>query len=62
MKNKFDSKIEISSSVLESSTPTKIKRYYNIPNKVAKKATSYESVIFRYRPGINSNITGDFDV
>lgn len=63
MKNKFDSGIEISSGVLKSSVPiAKIKRYSNLKNKTVKKSVSCENVIFRYRPGINSSITGDLDV
>lgn len=62
MKNKFDSGIEISNSVLNSSTPAKIKRYSNLQNKIVKKAVSSENIVYRYRPGVNSNIIGDLDV
>lgn len=62
MKNKFDSGIEISKGVLDSSAPSKIKRYSNLENKTVKKSVSCKNIIYRYRPGVNSNIVGDLDV
>ncbi len=62
MKDKLNLSIEISESVLKTAIPNKIKRYDVVPKKVIKPVEVRKDTIFRYRPGVNPSIKGDFDV
>jgi len=61
MEDKFNLGIEISDNVINSSKPNEIKRYDVIENeRLEIKET--ETKLYRYRPGVNSFMTGDLDV
>ena len=62
MKNKFNLGIEISESVSKTSVPEQIKRYDVVEKKKIKAKEPEKNVFYRYRPGVNSFMTGDFDV
>lgn len=62
MKNKFKLEIEISKSVHDTAVPKKIKRYDTIEKKKVKISEVDKYKFYRYRPGVNSFINGDFDV
>ena len=62
MKNKFELGIEISENVSRTGVPHNIKRYDNVPKKVVKEEQPAKSAFYRYRPGVNGFIAGDFDV
>ena len=62
MKNKFELGIEISENVSKTAVPKRIKRYDIVPKKVMKIKEPEKSVFYRYRPGVNSFMRGDFDV
>ena len=62
MKDKFNLGIEVSESVSKTSVPDKIKRYDVVQKKQIKIPESSKNELYRYRPGVNSFMTGDLDV
>lgn len=62
MKNKFEFGIEISESVSKTSVPSAIKRYDTVKKENVKVKSCKKNVIYRYRPGVNTLMTGDLDV
>jgi len=61
MKDKFNLGIEISDNVSKTAVPRKIKRYDVVIKKQNVKKES-SNKLYRYRPGVNSFMTGDLDV
>lgn len=63
MKNNFNLGIEISDTVKNTSNPQKIKRYSEIDRRTVKTPVLKKgNTNYRYRPGVNSSMIGDFDV
>ena len=62
MKEKFNLGIEISETVSKTSSPRKIKRYDVIKKHQKEVEKVSKSTVYRYRPGVNSFMTGDLDV
>ena len=62
MKEKFNLGIEISETVSKTALPRKIKRYDVIPKKKLEVKNTSKYKLYRYRPGVNSFMTGDLDV
>jgi len=61
MEDKFNLGIEISENVISSSKPSEIKRY-DVVESEKVEIKENETKLYRYRPGVNSFMTGDLDV
>ena len=62
MEYNFNLGIEISEDVSKTMAPKEIKRYGVVEKKSIKVGNKIKNKFYRYRPGVNSFMTGDLDV